>query len=1022
MRWLVLTALVATVARAEEPGQVNLPLDAYTTLVQNAAKAPRPPPIGYAIGSATVQVSVNEALAAELSAAFAVEILDDQWVLVPVLPTGSSVAEAFVDDRPVQLVATPFGLAWGSRERGTHQLRLRYHVDAQHSGAGVLLAVPLPQASPMKLVATLPGAAADVAVIPASAVQVGASGEGTQVSATLPVTQSAAISWRRPAEETYALSRASYSGTLRGDAVAWSGELTVELLGTDSITLPLFPASVTLSNVQVDGREASILVQGGAFTTLVKGRGRHVVRVGFEVPVIRDAGPPQVKLAIPEVPVSRFELVLPGKKEVSTTPAASVVSQRRGDATVATVYVPLGREVQLSWNEAVPDAVREELRANAELYHAAHAEEGVLHVNAMIFYEVTRGETNVINLEVPENVEINSVTAAGGGVADWRRGRGARTRTDQLSVFLDRQVSGPFQFSVVYEQLLGNAAKPGERFTIPLLSAVGVHRQRGMVALLASKELTLKPVDEQGLSKVGENQLPAEVRQAITMTIAHTYKYTDAEPRLSAEASEPERKEGKFDAEVNTLISLSDVTLKGSATVEVNVKSGGIDQLVLALPAGVNFLDRAAPSLRSHKVTAGEGGQLIELQFTQEMDGQFRVHVTYERILADADNEVPVPTLRVEGAEVEQGRIAVEALTAVEVQPAAVEQLSSLDVNELPQQLILETTNPILLAYKYVHVDPPYKLSLKIARHKEIDVQSATIDQAHYRTLFTPDGLAVTTAQFTVRNSRKQFLKVALPEGSKVWSVFVAGQAEKPALESAAGKASGSSVLIKIINSTQGFPVDLIYATPISRLGPLGKISHQLPRPDMVVTQSRWDVFLPDRLTYGAPDANMDIIEQAVPVTREEIEEEVADAMSASERPQMVEPLRLSVPTAGIRYRFAKLYANQADEAAHFSIPYASGGGAWLGRLLAVFGTALLWLGLLLAYRRDPRVAPRWALGAAGGGLLIVLITVGYLGTGVGWALIPSGLVFLAVGGMAVVDLRANRPPLRPPPRPAVNG
>ncbi len=81
-----------------------------------------------------------------------------------------------------------------------------------------------------------------------------------------------------------------------------------------------------------------------------------------------------------------------------------------------------------------------------------------------------------------------------------------------------------------------------------------------------------------------------------------------------------------------------------------------------------------------------------------------------------------------------------------------------------------------------MHVDPPYKLSLAIARHKEIDVQSATIDRSHYRTLFTRDGLAVTTAQFTVRNSRKQFLKITLPEGSTVWSAFVNGKAEKPAL------------------------------------------------------------------------------------------------------------------------------------------------------------------------------------------------------------------------------------------------
>ena len=44
-----------------------------------------------------------------------------------------------------------------------------------------------------------------------------------------------------------------------------------------------------------------------------------------------------------------------------------------------------------------------------------------------------------------------------------------------------------------------------------------------------------------------------------------------------------------------------------------------------------------------------------------------------------------------------------------------------------------------------------------------------------YKTLFTRDGLAVTRAQFDVRNSRRQFLRLSLPDESRIWSVFVNG-------------------------------------------------------------------------------------------------------------------------------------------------------------------------------------------------------------------------------------------------------
>ena len=403
---------------------------------------------------------------------------------------------------------------------------------------------------------------------------------------------------------------------------------------------------------------------------------------------------------------------------------------------------------------------------------------------------------------------------------------------------------------------------------------------------------------------------------------------------------------------------------------------------------------------------------MIDVQFTQEMEGQFRIEVTYERIMADGETEVVVPTLAVQGAEVEQGRIAVEALTAVEVQPAGAEQLSSLDVKDLPQMLILKTTNPILLAYKYVHVEPPYKLALKITRHKEIDVQNATIDQARYQTLFTRDGLAVTTASLTVRNSRKQFLKIALPPDSQVWSVFVDGKPEKPALETAADgkKASQNpSVLIKIINSSAGFPVDIIYATPISKVRALGIVGAHLPRPDMVVTSSRWDVFLPDGLSYGAPDANMDVVEKGVPMTREAIAAAVGSVTERAGAQQMIEPLRITVPASGIRYRFEKLYANESDEDAEFSMPYASGGGAVLAEFLTLIGAALLVAGIWLSIRRHPRVPFKVAAFGGGFGLLLLIVTIGYLGTSVTLLVILAFVAGLGVGVRTLVRFLRER-------------
>ena len=325
------------------------------------------------------------------------------------------------------------------------------------------------------------------------------------------------------------------------------------------------------------------------------------------------------------------------------------------------------------------------------------------------------------------------------------------------------------------------------------------------------------------------------------------------------------------------------------------------------------------------------------------MEGQFRLDLSYEQILADGSDVVPVPTLAVVGAEVQQGRLAVEALSAVEVQPEQVAQLTPLDIAELPRRLILRTTNPILHAYKYV--GDGHRLDLRVTRHRVVDVQEAAIDEARYRTLMTRDGLAVTHARFMVRNSREQFLRVRLPKQSKVWSVFVDGKSEKPARAE-----EGDEVwhLIRIIHSTQGFPVELVYETPAAPIRGLGTVEGTLPRPHILVTHSRWDVWVPKGVDYRRPGGRLDWIEKP---------KDKDDADALAKLGEAMEPLRIDVPKAGRRFSFEKLYANQGEGDVGFTIAYVTGVGRGLGRFGVFAGAVLLWLGCAAFWTGHRRAA-----------------------------------------------------------------
>ncbi len=776
-------------------GRVDLPRDVYDRLIaqaQTPTRLPRPAPASYALGAAEVGVTVTgaktTAMSATVDVTVPIDVLDDDWVLVPILPAGTPVDLATVGGKTVQLVNAPQGLAWATRGRGSHIMKLRYRVDTTVSDGGFALPIPTPSSSSIRLSARLPGQNLGPSVVPAAGVEVRQEGDNTRVTATVPSTTAVQIMWRLPLGQTHTVSRAQYTARLEDQALAVTGTLDVEVFGDAAIALDLIPERVTLRDVQVDGSSAPIVVRDRRFTTVVQGRGTHEVVIAFQVPIVHGDGPPGASIDIPAVPVSRFELTLPGRKEVVAEPAASVRSQIAGENTVATIFASMSRQVTFRWTEAVPEAVLAEVRANASLIHTAWAEEGVLFLRALVRYEISRGETSSVRLLVPADVQVERLADRAGAVADWRSGAeqdGLRV----LNVYLNRPLQGELLLEVDYDRPLPKDA--AEPLDLPLLRAPDAQRQRGMVALLQGRDLTLAPVEEGDATRIGENQLPVIVRERLDLPVAHTFKYVQT-PLLTVVASEPTRRAGKFDAAVDTLASLGEVTLEAHATIEIDVKSGGIETLRLILPSDVTLLGLTGPSVRAFTPVAEDAQgtsapgdpQVIDVAFTQAMEGQFRLEARYERILEEAaGGALEVPTVAVPGAEVEQGRIAVEALSAVEVQAAGADHLTVLDPAELPRQLVLRTTNPILLAYKYVRSEPRPALRLAVERHRLLEVQEAVIDQAHYRTLLTRDGMAVTTARFVVRNSRKQFLRLTLPSRAP----RVVGLCRRPAREASAG-------------------------------------------------------------------------------------------------------------------------------------------------------------------------------------------------------------------------------------------
>jgi hypothetical protein len=922
-------------------GHVTLSLEEFQRLQSRVAEgtAKSKSPVRYFISDVTVQLAIRDAggdqAVADVTYVGRITVTDKEWTAVDLLPHGTQVVTASIDQEKIDLIGVESGLAWISQSQGEHTFSISIQAPVVSQSGGYHAIIPAIGDEAYAMTAMLPGSSFAATVIPAHGVKVVSEGANTKISATVPRgSKGFQLAWSTPVKERYALNSAYYKGVQLSDkSISISAEIKAELFDDKPQEVTLFPTSVTLEGFTVDGETAPVLLGKRSFGVQIRGKGKHTIRAAFNLPILHSDSP-SVVLRIPLVPVTKVELELDGQKDVILKSDAWVDQSYVSGKTVASFHVPLTSEITVSWTEAVPDEVSEELRANAEIYHTALADEGLVSFKAIADFKITRGETNLVEFEVPESAEINRVwTLQPGQIADWRiQDDSGRV----LQIFLNQKISQDSRFFVEYDQSLSGELEQ-QKLAVPLLRARGVSRQKGMVVLLSSKDLTLKPLDDKAMSRVGENQIPADVKNVITSPVSHTFKYLQFAPELFVQVARPERKQGRIDAMVQTLVSLGDVSLKGQTTVIVNVKLGSIEDLDISIPEEVNVLSLTAPSLRTYDVQGDSARKVIRLAFTREMEGQFLVNLSYEVILGEDIKELTVPNLRVDQAEVEQGRIAVEALSNVEVQPAQAKELSSLDPKELPQQLVLKTTNPILMAYKYAKSENPYQLGLTVTRHNEVEVQSARIDSADYRTLVTDDGVAVTFVHYQVRNTRKQFLKVNLPEGAKIWSVRVNNNLEKPAMaKSEDGNAN--QILVKVRNSQEGFPITLLYQHKVDPLEGSGVFENALPQTDFVISRTQWQVYLPQSLTLGEPDSNMRQVGSTWLQNSYSIFSNVHTAVK-----QEVEQLPIVFPSGGVTsLTFEKLYASQSDEVAYMRVRYVSEDGGRIGRILSILGGLLV--------------------------------------------------------------------------------
>ncbi len=323
-------------------------------------------------------------------------------------------------------------------------------------------------------------------------------------------------------------------------------------------------------------------------------------------------------------------------------------------------------------------------------------------------------------------------------------------------------------------------------------------------------------------------------------------------------------KETKVFGEVRTLLSVGEGALRGTSSAVYTVHGRGVDAFRLSLPADLRVLDVSAEGIRDWSVAEPNGDPgadrdlLVRLNYRAQ--GAYAFQISFEKDLAEGkDTRVPDVVLR----EVirDKGFIAIAADTNVEVEPAGdLANAAPVDPAELPPDLVSRAGQPILYGFKYLR--HPVDVSLKITRHEDLSVKRTIVESARMFTYLSPEGKLITSARYTVKNNRKQYLELTLPADAEGWGAYLVDRPVKAARDEA------GRVLIPLKKTSAAmngdpapFDVELVY---FQRLPVRGWGRHRLSGPvlDVDALEVQWHLFLPRDRRYWGFDGNLHLDEE----------------------------------------------------------------------------------------------------------------------------------------------------------------
>lgn len=404
--------------------------------------------------------------------------------------------------------------------------------------------------------------------------------------------------------------------------------------------LAILPGQVLVARAELDGKPLSLYLKDDQYHCMLKGAGRHRIKLTYHLPVGTSGPSQQVTLITPASSASRLTLRMGGKK-VHLTSNPEIPLKESGKTRVG--VLPQGHATTLTWTplSAHPElrgqTTAEKPKVYARLTSLVQVTEKAVRNQIQVEYSILRNQMTSLELALPKECEVLSVNCS--DLEGWTVE--STPEENRLKVSLSRPWSGHQSLELTLEKPLESI---DSTWDLPLVRVLGAERVKGSVGLGASSGIELEPVESEEVRPIDVTQLPTQLTQRTHQPLLLAYEYHHQPFQVTLKTHK-----GKELTVLTATIDRADATTvltpegKLASVFVYHVRNNRKQSLSVTLPSGTRLLNAFVNGLAVRPVREGEAQLRLPLVLSSSAESSFEVRLT---LLQEGGKLLPVANHR----------------------------------------------------------------------------------------------------------------------------------------------------------------------------------------------------------------------------------------------------------------------------------------------------------------------------------------------------------------------------------------